>query len=105
MDTTTQILSGLFGIAIVLLIAPRVLAVNQGNILRNMALWVAIFLGLAIAYKTVGPGANLAATSKTEIARSADQVTGSPQQPANDEEPAPEMQINEENGFSPPQGD
>lgn len=59
MDQTTQILSGLFGVAIVLIMAPSVFALNRGTILRNSALWIAIFLGLAIAYKLVGPQATL----------------------------------------------
>ena len=54
--TTAQILSGLFGLAIVLMISPRVLRMNRGKTLQNIALWLAIFLGLALAYKTVGPG-------------------------------------------------
>ena len=104
MDTTTQILSGLFGVAIVILIAPRILAVNQGKVLRNIALWAAIFLALAVAYKVAGPAAIPTGTGSA-ITQPIDQAMGSSQQPTNNEEPDPEMQINEENGFSPPQGD
>lgn len=100
MDMTTQILSGLFGIAMVILIAPRILAVNQGKILRNIALWVAIFLGLALAYKIIGPG-RFEETPPTTIA--------TPGQPgdvsADKDDTNPNVQINEDNGFSPPQGD
>jgi hypothetical protein len=37
-----------------LLIAPNVLAMNRGKILRNIALWLAIVLGLALVYQTFG---------------------------------------------------
>ncbi|MDD3182136.1 MAG: hypothetical protein PHD48_04950 [Alphaproteobacteria bacterium] len=100
MDTTSQILSGLFGVAIVILIAPRILAVNQGKILRNMALWVAIFLLLALAYKNFGP------VDPNQANQSGSTATSQAQDDLTDKEaPLPDMQINEENGFSPPQGD
>ena len=101
MDTTSQILSGLFGIAIVILIAPRILAVNQGKILRNTALWVAIFLGLALAYRIVGPGRFEDPTQAASITQAQN-----PNDPADKDDTAtPNVQINEDNGFSPPQGD
>ncbi len=97
MDTTSQILSGLFGIAMVILIAPRILAVNQGKVLRNIALWVAIFLGLALAYRVIGPG-RFEETPSTAIAP--------PAQPGDDsaekDDTNPNVQINEDQGFTPP---
>ena len=39
----------------VILFAPRILAFNSGRILRNIALWLAIFLGLALIYQNIGP--------------------------------------------------
>lgn len=98
MDTTSQILSGLFGIAMVILIAPRILAINQGKILRNMAIWVAIFLLLALAYKNFGP-------AEMSQGQPASTITEQDPDSAAKDAPAPEVQINEENGFSPPQGD
>jgi hypothetical protein len=41
--------------AMVVVIAPNVFAINRGYILRNIAIWLAIFLGLALVYKTFGP--------------------------------------------------
>ncbi|MDE1900091.1 MAG: hypothetical protein KGI37_00410 [Alphaproteobacteria bacterium] len=55
MSHTSMILSALMTIAMLIFIAPNIFALNRGHILRNMALWVAIFLGLALIYKNVGP--------------------------------------------------
>lgn len=103
MDLTGQILSGLFGIAIVILIAPRILAVNQGKMLRNITLWVAIFLGLAIVYKQFGPFGS--AIEQTAAVQENQQQTTPDAADQDSNEPDPQTQINEENGFSPPQGD
>lgn len=67
MDKVTLILSALISVAFLLMIAPGVFAMNRGKILRNIALWVAIFLGLALAYQHVGPGqTKLPPSSMTE---------------------------------------
>lgn len=58
-SNTTMIVSGIVMTGMVLLIAPRVLAANKGVALRNIALWIGIFLLMALAYKTVGPGKDL----------------------------------------------
>lgn len=55
MDKTSLILSGLLSLALVIMIAPGIFARNKGNVLRNIALWVAIFFGLALIYKHFGP--------------------------------------------------
>jgi hypothetical protein len=55
MSHTTMILSALMGLAMVIFIAPNIFAMNRGHILRNIALWLAIFLGLAIFYENFGP--------------------------------------------------
>lgn len=55
MDNVTLILSSLLSIAMLILIAPNILRFNQGKILRNIALWLAIFCGLALAYQVIGP--------------------------------------------------
>jgi hypothetical protein len=55
MSHVTLILSALFTMAMVVVMAPGVLALNRGRILRNTALWLALFLGLALIYRTVGP--------------------------------------------------
>ena len=103
MDTIAQIISGLIGVAIVLMIAPRVLAANQGKILQNIAIWVGIFLILALIYKTYGPGklegvqdeGPTTALSRPD-ANTADDKGDKPDQP--DNQPA----LNEDQGFMPP---
>ncbi len=101
MDKTTQILSALFGVAIVLMLAPSVFALNRGKVLRNIALWVAIFLGLAVAYKTVGPG-------KDGLPLIDGQTTASPQETnatngaADEPDKSATPTLREEDGFSPP---
>ena len=55
-NTITLIISGIVMTGMVLLISPRVLAANKGVALRNIAIWVGIFLLLTLAYKTIGPG-------------------------------------------------
>lgn len=100
MDTTSQILSGLFGVAMVILIAPRILAINQGKILRNTAIWIAIFVLLALAYKNFGPPEQNQAGQFTASSSSQESDDA-----ATKDIPSPEVQINEDNGFSPPQGD
>jgi hypothetical protein len=43
-------------LAMVILMAPNVLALNRGRVLRNIAIWLAVILGLALAYQNFGPG-------------------------------------------------
>jgi hypothetical protein len=50
-----MILTALMTMALLLFIAPNIFALNRGHILRNVALWLAIFLGLAAVYQTFGP--------------------------------------------------
>ena len=54
-DFSTYLMA-LLSLGLVIMIAPRIFARNRGKILKNIALWVAIFLGLAFAYQTIGPG-------------------------------------------------
>ncbi len=99
MDKTTQILSALFGVAIVLMLAPSVFALNRGKILRNIALWVAIFLGLAVAYKTVGPGKE--GLPLMDGQTSSQESNGSAND-AEDPDKSTTPTLREEDGFSPP---
>ena len=55
MSHTSMILSGLFLMAMLLFIAPNVFVLNRGKLLRNTALWLALFLGLALFYQGFGP--------------------------------------------------
>ena len=56
MNKTSLILSALLTLTMVIMMAPNVIAMNQGKLLRNIALWLAIALGLAIFYQSFGPG-------------------------------------------------
>lgn len=56
MSHASMILSGLMLLAMVIFIAPGVFALNRGHILRNIALWLAVFLGLTLIYQNFGPG-------------------------------------------------
>ena len=56
MNTLTLILSALLTLTLIVLVAPNILALNRGKILRNIAVWVAIFLALALLYRSFGPG-------------------------------------------------
>jgi hypothetical protein len=51
-----MIFTGLMLMAIFLFWAPNIFALNKGHILRNIALWLAIFLGLCAFYQSFGPG-------------------------------------------------
>jgi cytochrome c biogenesis protein CcdA len=56
MNKFTLILSALLMLALVVVMAPNIIVLSRGKALRNIALWLAIFLGLIIIYRTVGPG-------------------------------------------------
>jgi len=56
MNKASLIITALLMLTMVIYMAPNVIAMNQGKALRNIALWLAIFLGLALIYRTVGPG-------------------------------------------------
>ena len=56
MSNISIVLSALLTLALALVIAPNILAMNRGRILRNIALWLAIVLALALVYENFGPG-------------------------------------------------
>ncbi len=55
MSHLSMILSSLFLLTMTIYLAPSVFTLNRGHILRNIALWLAIFFGLAAFYQTFGP--------------------------------------------------
>lgn len=55
MNQATLWLSLLMMVVMTILIAPPVLRMNQGKIIRNGAIWVAIVVGLALFYNVFGP--------------------------------------------------
>ena len=56
MSSLSMILTGLMLLALVVYMAPNIFALNRGHSLRNIALWLAVFLGLAVFFQTFGPG-------------------------------------------------
>ena len=56
MSHLSMIMSAIMMLAMVIFMAPGIFALNRGHILRNMALWLAIFLGLTLIYQNFGPG-------------------------------------------------
>ncbi|MCL2469048.1 MAG: hypothetical protein FWF24_02300 [Alphaproteobacteria bacterium] len=55
MDPVYQAIAAILFVGLVIMMGPRVLARNRGNILRNIAIWVGIFLFLALAYIVIQP--------------------------------------------------
>lgn len=55
MNRASLILTALMMITITIMFAPGIMALNRGKILQTIALWLAIFLGLALIYKNFGP--------------------------------------------------
>lgn len=55
MNRASLILTALMMISITIMFAPGVMALNRGKVLQTIALWLAIFLGLALIYKNFGP--------------------------------------------------
>ena len=56
MSHLSMILTALMTLSIVIFIAPGIFSLNRGHVLRNIALWLAIFLGLALVFQNFGPG-------------------------------------------------
>jgi hypothetical protein len=55
MNRTSLILTALMFLSLTIFMAPGIFALNRGKILQTIALWLAIFLGLALIYKNFGP--------------------------------------------------
>ncbi len=62
MDQLNLWLGLLFSVTLAAIIMPSVIAMNHGRILRNVALWLGIFLALALIYKNFGPFGTVSAT-------------------------------------------
>jgi hypothetical protein len=56
MNKISLILTTLLTLSLVVIIAPNIFAANQGKTLRNIAIWLAIFVGLGLFYQNFGPG-------------------------------------------------
>ncbi|MDR3450438.1 MAG: hypothetical protein P4M15_11970 [Alphaproteobacteria bacterium] len=55
MSHISMILSAVMLAAFVIAFAPGIIGLNRGHVLRNIALWLGIFLALALFYKSFGP--------------------------------------------------
>jgi hypothetical protein len=55
MSHTSMIISGLLLVVMAMFVAPSIIAMNRGRMLRNVALWLALFLGLALFFQNFGP--------------------------------------------------
>jgi hypothetical protein len=49
-------LTALMLLGLVIFMAPNILALNRGKALRNIAIWLAVFVVLAFLYQNFGPG-------------------------------------------------
>ena len=49
-------LTAILMLALVVFMAPNIFALNRGKVLRNIAIWLAIFAGLGLFYQNFGPG-------------------------------------------------
>ncbi len=75
MDTVSLILVVLFMLALTVRGVPGVVRLNKGKMLPNMALWLAIVLGLALVYRHFGPNLGAPPSVQTPDAME-DQATG-----------------------------
>jgi hypothetical protein len=55
MHDMTIALTALMMLGLAAFMAPNILALNRGKVLRNIAIWLAIFAALGFVYKTFGP--------------------------------------------------
>jgi len=119
MSHTSMILSALITMALLLFVAPSIFAINRGRLLRNMALWLAIFLGLLLVYKNFGPGSTNPLFQQPEAMKGMNkeiQQTQTPQDESGmkdnddstDDEPSNKSELEEnkdptdKNDFTPP---
>jgi hypothetical protein len=51
MNKLSLALTGIMLLGLVAFMAPNIFALNRGNALRNIALWLAIFAGLGLLYQ------------------------------------------------------
>jgi len=85
-------LMALMLLVLVAFLAPNILALNRGKILRNIAIWLAIFLALALLYQNFGPGRSMTATQLWPFT--------SPRQDA--PPPTPMAPVHDKSNFTPP---
>lgn len=55
MHQASLFLTALLMLCITVVMAPGILHLNRGKALQTVALWLAVFVGLALIYKNFGP--------------------------------------------------
>jgi len=56
MSTISVALTAIMLLALVAFMAPNIIALNRGKMLRNIAIWLAIFAGLGFVYQATHAG-------------------------------------------------
>jgi hypothetical protein len=103
MSHMSMILSGLMLMALLVFVAPNIFALNRGHVLRNIALWLAIFLGLSLIYQNFGPDSPHPLFKLPDaLVGMQKQVEPSPTPPLNDNEDNKDNSDTGEHGFTPP---
>jgi len=97
MNKVSLVLSAILMLALVVIIAPNIIAMNRGKTLRNIALWLAIFAGLALIYQTFGPGSKNQLFSMPGVVQDESTPASEPSAGKADTEKPPE-----DHGFTPP---
>lgn len=59
MDTTTIVLSCIMLTIMAFIMLPSIIKLNQGKMLRNTAIWLAIICALALFYRVARPDLNM----------------------------------------------
>lgn len=98
-DKVSLILSAVLGIALVILIAPGILALNRGKALRNIALWLAIAVGLTLVYRATHPEAISTPAGEEEAVPGALPSGAAPEAEGESPPPSPPS---DEQGYTPP---
>jgi hypothetical protein len=101
MNKFSMILSVVFLGAMLVFYAPGIFALNRGHILRNIALWLAIFCGLGLIYQNFGPGSPHPLFS-TPMSRAGMLPPAIPSMPADKND---DGKSSGEQGFTPPKED
>jgi len=108
MNKISLALSAILTLALVVIIAPNIFAMNQGKILRNIAIWLAIFVGLGLIYQNFGPGSPYplfalpAAMSRPQLQPAQNWNADPAPPPSNPETKSKDSDTNDTQGYTPP---
>ncbi|HEU0117153.1 MAG TPA: hypothetical protein VFR09_00855 [Alphaproteobacteria bacterium] len=103
MHSIPLILSAILTLALVMFIAPNIFAMNRGKVLRNIAIWLALFAGLGLVYQYVGPNSPHPLFGQPEAFQQMKPMMtpGLPDQP----KPADDTKRDDAHDYAPPNGD